>query len=221
MIDPADRIVGLYDDKAGGWIVDRGRALGGACKTLDEVAALERLASALPPAARILDVGCGSGWPWGAALLRRGFSVVGVDASPRLIAYAQQTLPGGDWQVEDMRTFDLGQTFDAVLIWYSLFHLTPADQHGALEYILTHAAPTSVVLMTGNGPQGVRVGEWRGEPLYHASLGAYAYGKILAAAGFTPVGPGTDDKGDDSAGTLMFRRGPAPPNDEGPTGRRG
>lgn len=80
MTDPADRIIGPYDDKAEGWIADRGPALGGSGKSIDEAEALERFAAALPKGGTVLDVGCGSGWPWGAALLDRGFHVTGIDA---------------------------------------------------------------------------------------------------------------------------------------------
>jgi SAM-dependent methyltransferase len=186
MSDPAQRIIGLYDDKADGWIADRGRTLGRGGPVLDEAAALERFAKALPPGGAVLDVGCGSGWPWGAALLDRGFRVTGVDASPRLIAHAAESLPAGEWIVGDMRSFDLGRTFDGLLVWYSLFHLTPDDQRTALARILAHASPKAALLMTaGWGEAGVSIGEWRGEPLYHASLAVQAYDAILDRAGFS------------------------------------
>lgn len=186
MSDPAHCIIGLYDDKADGWIADRGRALGRGGRVLNEAAALERFAGALPPGGAVLDVGCGSGWPWGSALLDKGFRVMGVDASPRLIAHAAETLPKGEWIVSDMRTFDLGRTFDGLLVWYSLFHLTPEDQRKALARILAHAAPNSALLMNaGSGEAGVSIGEWRGEPLYHASLAAPEYDAILDRAGFS------------------------------------
>ena len=186
MSDPARRIIGLYDDKADGWIADRGRALGRGGRVLDEAAALERFAEVLPPGGAVLDVGCGSGWPWGSALLNRGFRVTGVDASPRLIAHAAETLPEGEWIVGDMRTFDLGRAFDGLLVWYSLFHLPPEDQKTALARILAHAAPNAALLMTpGWGEAGVSIGEWRGEPLYHAGLATQEYDAILDRAGFS------------------------------------
>lgn len=185
MSEAAGRIVGLYDDHAEGWIADRGRTLGGPGKTVDEVAALERFVGALPAGAAVLDVGCGSGWPWGAALLERGFAVTGIDASPSLIAHAAETLPAGEWGIADMRTLDLGRTFDGLLIWYSLFHLTPTDQRTALERILAHAAPRCGLMMTAGDRDGVSIGEWRGEPLYHASLGRSVYDHALEQAGFS------------------------------------
>lgn len=195
MSDPAGRIIGLYDDRAQDWVADRGRSLGRGGAVLDEAAALERFAAMLPPGGTVLDVGCGSGWPWGAALLERGFRVTGVDSSSRLIAHAADTLPTGDWIVGDMRTLELGRTFDGLLIWYSLFHLTPEDQRTAMARILSHAAPKAALLMTaGWGEAGVSVGEWRGEPLYHASLAADSYEAMLDRAGFS-IEPWPDEAG--------------------------
>lgn len=205
MTDPADRIIGLYDDKAEGWIADRGPALGGSGKSIDEVEALDRFAAALPKGGTVLDVGCGSGWPWGAALLDRGFRVTGIDAAPRLIDHAAQSLPQGEWVVDDMRTLDLGRTFDGLLIWYSLFHLTPDDQSRAIERILAHAHASSVLMMTIHAEAGVSIGTWRGEPLYHASLGAPVFLDTLAKAGFSQVRAESRTMSE-HASAWMFRR---------------
>lgn len=208
MTDPADRIIGLYDDKAEGWIADRGLALGGPDKSIDEVEALERFCAALPPGASVLDVGCGSGWPWGAALIDRGCRVTGLDASTRLIAHAARTLPEGHWVVGDMRDFDLARTFDGLLAWYSLFHLTPEDQRRALDRILAHAAPSASLMMTVPVEAAVQIGEWRGEALYHASLGGPAYEAVLGQAGF--IRDPADAHGPSSrAGAWLFRRAAA------------
>jgi trans-aconitate methyltransferase len=205
MTDPADRIIGLYDDKAEGWIADRGLALGGPGKSIDELEALERFCAALPPGASVLDVGCGSGWPWGAALIDRGYSVTGLDASARLIAHATQTLPSGEWMVGDMRTFDLQRTFDGLLVWYSLFHLKPEDQRTALRRMLNHASAASILMMTVPAEAGATVGVWRGEPLYHASLGAQGYAALLADEGFRRVGPDEPTKSERSGAWLYWR----------------
>jgi len=185
MSEAAERIFGLYDDKADDWVADRGRTLGRGGAVLNEAAMLERFVAAMPPGGSVLDVGCGSGWPWGAALLDRKFRVTGVDASPRLVAHATRTLPAGEWIVGDMRTFDLRRTFDGLLVWYSLFHLTPDDQRTALARILAHAAPKATLLMTaGWGEAGVSVGQCRGEPRYHASLALADYETVLRQADF-------------------------------------
>lgn len=191
----ATRIVGLYDDEADAWIADRGRSLFGGGAGLGEAGWLERFMARLPPGGRVLDAGCGSGWPVAATLLARGFRVTGVDASPRLLAHARETLPDGDWRLGDLRTLDLGETFDGLLAWNSLFHLTPDDQRLALPRLLAHAAPDGVVMIPTGPAEGEVIGEWRGEPLYHASLDPEAYRALLAAAGFTadPIDPAEQD----------------------------
>ena len=195
--DPsAARIVGLYSDKAEGWIADRGRDLGRGGPGLSEAGWLDRFMAALPKGGSVLDVGCGSGWPVAAALLENGFHVTGVDASPGLLAHAAETLPQGEWIADDMRSFVLDdRRFDGVLAWHSLFHLSPADQRIALPRLLAHAAGAGV-FMTSSGPaEGEVLGQWRGERLYHGSLSPEEYRAIFTAQGFTadPVEPSEQD----------------------------
>jgi SAM-dependent methyltransferase len=57
-----------------------------------EVDLLQELLAPVPARARVLDIGCGTGW-LGSALLDRGWSVSGVDFSPRMLARARQRFP--------------------------------------------------------------------------------------------------------------------------------
>ena len=72
----------------------------------------------LEPAARVLDVGCGPG-RHSLALARRGFSCVGIDASPEFVdlARAAATEAGLDarFEVRDVRDLDHDGTFDATI----------------------------------------------------------------------------------------------------------
>ncbi|AYF87786.1 class I SAM-dependent methyltransferase [Pseudomonas sp. DY-1] len=77
---------------------------------------------------RVLDLGCGEGW-LSRALVAHGLAVLGIDASPPLVAAAQAA--GGEFRCLDYTTFqaDPGQLgcFDAVVCNFSLFeeHLQP------------------------------------------------------------------------------------------------
>lgn len=179
----AKRIVGLYRDKAGDWVRDRGETLYSGEDGADEAVWLDRFVAELPAGASILDVGCGSGWPIGAALLERGFQLTGVDASPGLIAHAQATLPAGVWSVGDMRESLPPGPFDGVLAWHSLFHLSPDDQSRVLPKLAACVADGGRLMFTSGQAHGEIIGDWRGEPLYHASLGPEAYRALLADAG--------------------------------------
>ncbi len=186
----ADRIIGLYQDGADDWIRDRGAALRRDEGDWDEVAWLDRFTAGWPPGARVLDVGCGSGWPMGGALLARGFKVVGLDASPALIAHARETLPSGDWRLGDMRQALPEGRFHGVLAWHSLFHLTPEAQTHVLPALAARVAEDGRLMFTAGPAHGEAIGEWRGEPLYHGSLDPEAYRALLTEAGLTAANAG-------------------------------
>lgn len=72
----------------------------------------------LPPGARILDVGCGTG-RHSLELARRGFSTLGVDITEAFVNYARKAaaaeqLPA-EFRVADARTLDLSADFDAAI----------------------------------------------------------------------------------------------------------
>ncbi len=81
------------------FIIERGRAL------------IDLLAP--QPCERILDLGCGTG-DIAAAIEVRGAKVVGVDASPAMIASARERFPAGDFRVADAAELPFAGEFDAI-----------------------------------------------------------------------------------------------------------
>jgi SAM-dependent methyltransferase len=55
---------------------------------------------------RIVDLGCGSGI-WAARLVEAGYDVVGVDASPDMIALARRAAPGATFHVTPFESYEL------------------------------------------------------------------------------------------------------------------
>ncbi len=75
---------------------------------------------------RVLDLACGSGLALELATLR-GASVAGIDASARLVAIAQDRLPGGDVRVGDMHALPWeDDSFDVVTSFRGIWGTTPA-----------------------------------------------------------------------------------------------
>jgi len=123
-----------------------------------ESAELDRIIRETNPTARtLLDVACGTG----AHLveLRRWYSVQGVDLSPAMLAVARGRLPGVPLAEADMRTLDLGQSFDAVTcLFSSIGYITdPSDMRSAIAHIAAHVAPGGVLILDG----WVRPEHWR------------------------------------------------------------
>jgi SAM-dependent methyltransferase len=175
-----ERIVGLYEENAAAF--DRLRS-----RELFEQAWLDRFAALMPPEATILDVGCGMGEPIARYLIGLGFQVTGCDSSPSMIALCRERFPEGEWLVGDMRALDLGRQFDGVIAWHSSFHLAQEDQRSLLPRLAAHTRSGGALMFTGGDEQGVRIGKWMGEPLYHASLSPQEYRALLLGNGFTVV----------------------------------
>ncbi len=115
-----------------------------------EAAELQRIIQDASPAAQtLLDVACGTG----AHLveMQRRFAVEGVDLSPAMLAVARTRLPGIPLYEGDMRTLDLGKTFDAVTcLFSSIGYMTdPAEMRGAIARLAAHVAPGGVLIVDG------------------------------------------------------------------------
>src|ERR1700740_1886109 len=66
------------------------------------------------PGERILDVGCGTG-QLTAEIARFGAEVVGIDASPEMIATARETFPHVRFEVADAANLTYAEEFDVVI----------------------------------------------------------------------------------------------------------
>lgn len=173
----AGKIIELYQQGADAW--DSVRA--GNC--IEQVW-LQRFLARLPDAGKILDLGCGGGDPIAGYFLTKGYSVTGVDTSPPLLAKCQTRFPAGEWHLKDMRTLALGKTFDGLLAWDSFFHLTRSDQRKMFAIFHQHSHRGSALMFTSGPDNGEAIGEFLGQPLYHASLSNEEYRQWLAQYDF-------------------------------------
>jgi 2-polyprenyl-3-methyl-5-hydroxy-6-metoxy-1,4-benzoquinol methylase len=182
---PLDKSNG-YEQLAETFIQARNRSIGRAT--------VREWSTTLSAGSSILDLGCGHGIPISEVLINDGFSVYGVDASPRLISVFRQRFPKARAEcsaVEDSEFFH--RTFDAAIAWGLMF-LLPADvQKIVIGKVARALKPAGKFLFTS--PQ---------QPLtwldvltkrMSISLGVEEYEKILRADGLTLVGE-TLDEGD-------------------------
>lgn len=175
---PTPTVLETYQRHAPAWATLRGTHL-------TETPWLDRFCALLPPAAEILDIGCGSGQPLAANLLRRGHRITGLDGSPAMLALFRRNLPNTPTHLADMRHLALGRRFAGLLAWDSFFHLSPDDQRATLPRFAAHAAPGAPLMFTSGDAEGEAIGDLEGTPLYHASLDPAEYRIRLQAAGFT------------------------------------
>jgi SAM-dependent methyltransferase len=183
----ADRIIDHYERHARAWDADRRAG------QWNDQPWHDRFARMLPEGASILDLGCGAGSPVAQYMVARGFGVTGVDSSPTLIALCRERLPDQQWIEADMRSLSLARRFDGVLAWDSFFHLKPDDQRRMFDVFAEHAAPSAVLMFNSGPAEGEAIGDYRGDPLYHASLSADEYRALLGGIGFEVVAHALED----------------------------
>ena len=188
MTHPADRIIGHYEKHARAWDADRQNS-GWNDKVWQDL-----FIASLTTGARVLDLGCGSGRPVAQQMADRGLLVTGVDSSPAMISLCRSRLPDHEWIVADMREVSLDRCFDGILAWDSFFHLGYDDQRRMFAVFADHAS-AGALLMFNAGPQhGEAIGNYRGDPLYHASLAPSEYGALINRFGFEVVEHASNDE---------------------------
>lgn len=98
------------------------------------------LSAATPPPKTLLELGSGGGSL--AFHLKRHFTVTLSDLSEQMLAVSRATNPECEHVQGDMRSLDLGRTFDLVLIHDAIMYMTDADSMRAtLRTVARHCRP--------------------------------------------------------------------------------
>ncbi|MGL5928448.1 MAG: methyltransferase domain-containing protein [Dermatophilaceae bacterium] len=151
----------------------------------------------------VLDAGCGTG-RMTRYVADRGLAVTGVDLSPGMLAMARRDHPDLDVREGSLLSLPLDDaSFDGVVLWYSLIHLTDTELPVALAEAFRVVRPGGCVLaafQVGDGPWDVGRGlRDRGHAvaLVRHQRGVEPMLDAVAAVGFVeearlvraPVGP--------------------------------
>jgi ubiquinone/menaquinone biosynthesis C-methylase UbiE len=122
---------------------------------LAEIGALMALLP--PPPARLLDLGCGTGWT-SCFFARRGYHVTGQDIAEDMIRSARlnQRAAGLDatFVVSDYESLECHEEFDAAVFFDSLHHAM--DERAALRSAYRALKPGGVCLVTEPGYRHAR-----------------------------------------------------------------
>jgi SAM-dependent methyltransferase len=161
---------------------------------------LAMLIGCLDDGAAVLDVGCGAGIPVARDLAQR-FSVAGVDISRSMIDRARANVPGGTFIHGDIMSVDFPPShFDAVVAFYSVFHL-PREEHGELfrriHYWLKPKGHLMATVSIWN-EAAYTEDDFFGVTMYWSNYSLGEYEKMLSRLGFdllevTTVGHGYDE----------------------------
>ena len=154
------------------------------------MAYVEELLERLPEAAAVVELGCGTGLPVGAALAARS-RYHGVDGAAGMIGAARANVPGGSFRHADMRTveFDEG-ALNAVVALHSILHV-PREEHAAIfAKVRGWLRPGGwfVASLGARDDPGSGEESWLGAgPMFWSGFAPAENERLLRAAGFSLV----------------------------------
>jgi ubiquinone/menaquinone biosynthesis C-methylase UbiE len=100
------------------------------------------------PPARLLDLGCGTGWT-SAFFARRGYRVIGQDIAPDMIEFAERNrtryeAQNLDFVLSDYESLNFDEPFDCAVFYDSLHHAV--DEKAALQSVYRALKPGGVLI---------------------------------------------------------------------------
>ena len=176
---------------------------------------LDLLSERLEDGASVLDIGCGAGIPVAGTLAER-FAVTGVDLSGEMVLRARTNVPGANFIHGDITSVEYpDSSFDAVVAFYSVFHL-PREEHAVLfSRIHDWLKPGGYLMCTlsHSSEPAYTEDDFFGVTMYWSNYGLGDYHEILDGLGFSilktsAVGDGYSESHDSPAEDhpLVFAR---------------
>lgn len=178
-----------YDAISRAYRDDEGRANPGSDEGTDLYGRwVDDLVELLRARARVLDLGCGAGVPATKLLTDRNFDVLGVDISAVQIERARQLVPGANFELADMVTWEHEPaSFDAVVSFYALIHVPLKDQQPLLAKIRRWLRPAGYLLAIVGAQRWTGIEDYFGAPMFWDHEDRDTYLAWLKAAGLAPV----------------------------------
>ncbi len=123
-------------------------------------------------ASEALDLACGTGG-FTRELYAAGLQVTGLDFSAEMLALARSRLPEVNFELGDLRHFELGRTFDLLTCVFDSLNnlLTPAELGQAISRMHHHLTPGGLAAFDLNTRLGVRE-LWEGDQIEGLALTA-------------------------------------------------
>ena len=150
---------------------------------------LDLLRERLCDGASVLDIGCGGGVPITRALADKR-SVTGVDTSYEMIRQARANVPGARFVHDDIMSVEFpASSFDAVVAFYSIFHVPREEHCGLFLQIHDWLRPGGYLMctLTRYSESAYTEDDFFGETMYWSNYGLADYEDMLTRIGFSLI----------------------------------
>lgn len=143
-------------------------------------------ASRLKKSGRVLDIGCGTGYPISKYLSDQGFIVTGIDISENMLSKAiGLALPNAAFYLCDFFDFEPQETYDGIVAFDSFFHFPKKGQTAIYGKLADWMNIGAYLLFTHGKQEGELEDYMYGERFYYSALDARDVHQLLWDHGFT------------------------------------
>lgn len=108
----------------------------------------DKVIELIPKQGKILDLGCGNGYPYDYYFCSKGFSLVGIDFCEKHIDQAKKINTNANYIVNDIENYKIEMHYDLIMMLFSLLHL-PRERHKEiLSNIYSSLNDDGILLLT-------------------------------------------------------------------------
>ena len=155
----------------------------------EDVRLLDDFIDLLSPHAKVLDAGCGAGFPISSSLAEF-FDVTGVDFSETQIELAKKNVPNATFLCEDMTKLKFpDNTFDGITSYYAIIHIPREEHQPLLQNFYKMLKPGGIALVCLGVENLVdNIDEnYLGTRMYWSHFDSETYIKILKECNFSII----------------------------------
>lgn len=133
----------------------------------------------------ILDIGCGTGLPIDKYFSERNFSIIGIDASDKMLEIAKSNeIKNTQFFLSDFFNFDSNERFDGIIAWDTLFHFPKQRQKDIYSKVYSLLNPGGFFLFTHGKEENEHIDEMFGEQFYYSCLSKDFVLDLMTEIGF-------------------------------------
>ena len=139
----------------------------------------------IKPNGKILDIGCGTGYPIAKYLSDYGFLVTGIDISENMIKKAiDQKLSNAKFYLCDFFEYKPTEKYEGIIAFDSFFHF-PKEKQAEIYHIVSGWMNIGTYLLFTHGKKESEIkGYMYGEPFYYSALNTQDVHRLLLNSGF-------------------------------------
>ena len=142
-------------------------------------------AKLLKKESKILDVGCGTGYPIAHYLTEHGFKVTGLDISEKMIKKAKElNLKNANFYVADVLTYNSSELYDAVIAFDSLWHIKKEKQREIYKKLSSLLKENGYLIFTHGNINGEKEGTMFDVNFYYSALETSLVHRLLIENNF-------------------------------------